>query len=153
MMRKGSKITEKHTKLPQYTKKYTRQELETNINEYFDLCLKNKETPLVIGLANHLGIFKTSMTRWRQKTDYRGDLIKAAYDKIEALNTKFMLYDTKIPSTAIFYMKNAHKWADRLENDQKVSTDVTLNIKKALSKISDAEATEMNTFFDKIDDK
>lgn len=97
--------------------KYTSvEQMETRIEEYFNMCEAKEQIPTITGLGVFLGFSsRSSLHEYGVKPAY-ADTVKKAKYKIEA-GLEQRLVTGKPPIGLIFSLKNNFGWADKQEYD------------------------------------
>lgn len=112
--------------VPKYT---TSEEVEKEIQEYFDECYKLGDYPTVSGLAYWLGITRETLVRYRDAVNNGevlkhlddsvkvaiSDSIKRAYEYIQNGYEDKLINGKTTPIGTIFALKNNFKWVDKQE--------------------------------------
>lgn len=106
--------------------KFTEQELQKKVDQYFD----EEKQPTMGGLAVHLGISRKNLLEYNNR-DRTGYIIKNARSRIEAIYEQRLIYKGN-PAGVIFALKNlgkgkdpdAQSWTDK----QEIESDNTLKI-------------------------
>ena len=98
-----------------YTDK-TINKLETKIDEYFDICKRDKEPETFSGLAYHLGFCQRhSLNQYAERNDLCSVLVKRAMLRIESEYEKQLRKQSC--TGAIFALKN-RGWSDKTEEEK-----------------------------------
>lgn len=122
------------------TKWNTPEELENQINLYFEQCKEENEIPTVSGLAYHLGTNRQTLINYennqsgdwlkRFDDDFRGEyanIIKMAKSYIESRYEQ-ALFNRSMTTGAIFALKNGFKdWKDKQEVVQTAGKSIDLS--------------------------
>lgn len=91
------------------------KQVEQRINEYFTACEDNDMKPNMVGMANWLGIDRTTLASWK-RGEYRGDshshVIKKAVGILEDLWVDYMQNGKINPASGIFLAKNMFQYKD-----------------------------------------
>lgn len=91
------------------------EQVNHRLHEYFQYCVENDRKPQIIGMANWLGVDRTTVNSWK-RGEYRGDthshIIKKAIDIIEEMWIDFMQAGKINPATGIFLAKNFFQYSD-----------------------------------------
>lgn len=91
------------------------KQVAQRINEYFDACEKNDMKPNMIGMANWLGIDKTTLTSWK-RGEYRSKthspVITKALSVLEEQWVDYMQNGKINPASGIFLAKNMFQYRD-----------------------------------------
>jgi len=99
--------------------KYTADELQTKVNEYFEVEPK----PTIAGLAVFLGMDRQTLYNYRQRDEFF-DILKEGVNKIESKYEGRLIYENN-PTGVIFALKNMG-WRDKVEQDVRVEGGVQL---------------------------
>src|SRR3990167_8705180 len=104
--------------------KYTQQEFNTKIQDYFLLCIESKKAPTKGGLALYLDTTRETLSEYEEKKGFV-DTIKRAYLLIEEEWVQ-RLSGNNVAGT-IFYLKNAFAkyWRDKQETEHSGSVSLT----------------------------
>lgn len=98
-----------------HTKKIkTQEELENKINEYFKDCDKRKVPYTMTGLANTLGIDRTTLINYSNDIEY-STLVKKAKSRVEQQIEENGLMGKANSVFSIFNLKNNYGWRDQQE--------------------------------------
>lgn len=110
----------------------TPEELQKDIDKYFDEC-KETGVPLTItGLALALDTYREVLLNYQERDEFT-DTIKKAKQKIENF-AEMQLYNKDVPTTGvIFNLKNNYGWVDK----QEVNTNVNLSYEDKLKQVAD----------------
>lgn len=91
------------------------KQVAQRINEYFDACEQNDMKPNMIGMANWLGIDKTTLTSWK-RGEYRSEthspVITKALSVLEEQWVDYMQNGKINPASGIFLAKNMFQYKD-----------------------------------------
>ena len=94
------------------------KQVEQRINDYFDFCEANDHKPNMIGMANWLGVDKTTVNSWK-RGECRGSthspVIKKALDLLEELWMDYMMNGKANPASLIFIGKNLWQYRDETQ--------------------------------------
>lgn len=126
-------------KLGRKLKFKTSEELEKHINEYFKYCQHERLVPGICGLANYLGITRTTLLNYENNselTDYN-DVVQRAKTTIEAYNEQ-ILY-CKNNSGAQFVMKNNFGW-NAEQKTHNINENVDIPYEEYLKEVSSNES-------------
>lgn len=105
----------------------TPEELQKDIDKYFDECKKTGEPLTITGLALALDSCREVLINYQGKDGFT-DTIKKAKLKIENFAEK-QLYNKDVPTTGvIFNLKNNYGWVDRQELDANVNGEIVVDI-------------------------
>lgn len=90
-------------------------QVEQRIKDYFMFCVDKDRKPNMKGIANWLGVDKTTVNSW-MRGEYRGSthspVIKKAVDILEELWIDFMMNGKINPASGIFLGKNMFGYKD-----------------------------------------
>jgi len=91
------------------------KQVEQRIAEYFKHCVENDRKPQLIGMANWLGVDRSTVNSWK-RGEYRSDthspIIKKAIDLLEELWVDYMQNGKVNPGAGIFLGKNLFGYKD-----------------------------------------
>lgn len=121
---------------PKYT---TGEEVEKEIQKYFDECFRLGDYPTVSGLAYWLGMSRHTLIKYKECVDNgealkslddsaKADIvhsIKRAYEYIQNGYEDKLINGKTTPVGTIFALKNNFKWVDKQEIEQ---TNKTINV-------------------------
>ncbi len=99
--------------------KYTPDELQTKVDEYFVV----EQKPTIAGLAVFLEMDRQTLYNYREKDEFF-DILKTAVNKVEAKYEGRLIYENN-PTGVIFALKNMG-WRDKVEQDVRVEGGVQL---------------------------
>lgn len=91
------------------------QQVQTRIDEYFELCTINDMKPTVKGFCNALGIAKQTLWGWKtgaRRADTHEEIILRAYDGLEALWEDYMQNGKINPMAGVFLGVNNYGYKD-----------------------------------------
>lgn len=91
------------------------KQVARRINEYFEDCTNADMKPSVVGLANALGVDRSTLWMWRgggTRASTHSDLIKKAYTTLEELWVDYMQNGKINPASGIFLGKNHFAYRD-----------------------------------------
>lgn len=109
----------------------TPEELQKDIDKYFEECEKTGEPLTITGLALALDTYREVLINYQDRDEFT-DTIKKAKQRIENFAEK-KLYDKDVPTSGvIFNLKNNYGWVDRQEVDSKVN----LSYEEALKQVA-----------------
>ena len=83
-------------------------QVANRIGEYFDFCEQNDRKPSMLGIANWLGVDRTTLTSWKRgeyRTTTHSPLIEKAVMVLEELWTDYMQNGLVNPVSGIFLGK------------------------------------------------
>lgn len=90
-------------------------QVEHRITDYFQHCVDNDRKPQLIGMANWLGVDRSTVNSWK-RGEYRADthspIIKKAIDFLEELWVDYMQNGKVNPGAGIFLGKNLFGYKD-----------------------------------------
>lgn len=98
--------------------KFTPEELQIRLDDYFKSCDDNKKLPNKAGVCVDLDITRETYREWKKnKVKGLSDTLKKAEMKIEEAWVQRLNHNA--PTGAIFYLKNAFKddYKDRVDQD------------------------------------
>lgn len=91
------------------------QQVENRINEYFTACENQDMKPNMVGMANWIGIDRTTLASWK-RGEYRGGshshVINKAVGILEDLWVDYMQNGKINPASGIFLAKNMFQYKD-----------------------------------------
>lgn len=94
------------------------KQVEQRINEYFTACENNDMKPNMVGMANWLGVDKTTLTSWK-RGEYRSKthspVISKALSILEEQWVDYMQNGKINPASGIFLAKNMFQYKDQQE--------------------------------------
>ena len=94
------------------------EQVERRINEYFDFCEQNDRKPSMLGIANWLGVDKTTLNSWK-RGEYRSSTHSPVIEKavliLEELWTDYMQNGAVNPVSGIFLGKVLFGYKDSQE--------------------------------------
>ena len=99
--------------------KYTAAELQTKVNEYFEVEPK----PTIAGLAVHVGVERKTLYNYKEQDELL-HIVKEAIARIESNYERRLIYENN-PTGVIFALKNMG-WRDKVEQDVRVEGGVQL---------------------------
>lgn len=94
------------------------KQVEERLNWYFNHCIEDDMKPTVLGMANCLGIDKTTLWSWRTgecRAQTHSPLIKKAYKILEELWESYMMNNRVNPASGIFLGRNHWGYQDKVE--------------------------------------
>lgn len=94
------------------------KQVEERLNWYFNHCIEDDMKPTVLGMANCLGIDKTTLWSWRTgecRAQTHSPLIKKAYKILEELWESYMINNRVNPASGIFLGRNHWGYQDKVE--------------------------------------
>lgn len=84
------------------------EQVANRIGEYFDFCEQNDRKPSMLGIANWIGVDRTTLTSWKRgeyRTTTHSPLIEKAVMVLEELWTDYMQNGLVNPVSGIFLGK------------------------------------------------
>ena len=92
-------------------------EVAERLNEYFQICYQYGQIPTVEDMALSLGIDRTTLWDWTQRTKNRerAEMIQRAKEILAAIDAKLVTEGKIIPVTYIFRAKNYYGMKDQNE--------------------------------------
>lgn len=104
------------------------------INLYLDSCVENDMKPNLVGMANWLGVDRTTLASWK-RGEYRNKthshIIQKAVKMLEDIMVGYMLDGKVNPAHAIFLLKNHMQYRD--------NTDITVTSSVGDTQVYSAE--------------
>lgn len=94
------------------------KQVAERLDWYFNHCIEDDMKPTVTGMANCLGIDKTTLWSWRTgecRAKTHSPLIKKAYKLLEELWESYMLNGKVNPASGIFLGRNHWGYQDKVE--------------------------------------
>lgn len=91
------------------------KQVANRIDEYFDFCEQNDRKPNMIGMANWLGIDRSTLNSWKRgeyRTDTHSPIIQKAVEMLEELWIDYMQNGKMNPAAGIFIAKNLFQYSD-----------------------------------------
>lgn len=112
----------------------TPEELQKDIDKYFEECKKTGEPLTITGLAIALDTYRDVLLDYQEKDEF-SNTIKKAKQRIENFAEK-KLYDKDVPTSGvIFNLKNNYGWVDK----QEVESKVNLSYENTLKEVADED--------------
>ena len=108
------------------------KELKEKIDEYFDICEKNDEVPLLSGLAVKLGVNRQTLANYDVKDEYFG-MISIAKSKCEYALEKKLVNKETYATGQIFALKNGYGWKEQVEYKDETSNNASKEIMGAFA--------------------
>jgi hypothetical protein len=105
------------------------EDLQRDIDDYFNICEEENRPYTMSGLALHLGMSRQSLVNYGNKDDFF-DTVKQARQKVENYLEEH-LYGSSVTGV-IFNLKNNFGWKDK----QEVDSNVNLTYEDQLKKVS-----------------
>jgi len=99
--------------------KYSAQDLQTKVDEYFE----TEGKPTIAGLAVFLDMDRQTLYNYRERDEFF-DILKRAVNKVEAKYEGRLIYENN-PTGVIFALKNMG-WKDKTESEVRVDGGVQL---------------------------
>lgn len=91
------------------------EQVKDRIGQYFQHCVENDRKPQIVGMANWLGVDRSTVNSWK-RGEYRKDthspIIQKAIDIIEEMWVDFMQSGKINPAAGIFLAKNFFQYSD-----------------------------------------
>lgn len=94
------------------------KQVSERLDWYFNHCIEDDMKPTVTGMANCLGIDKTTLWSWRTgecRAATHSPLIKKAYKLLEELWEGYMLSGKVNPASGIFLGRNHWGYQDKVD--------------------------------------
>ena len=94
------------------------KQVSDRLDWYFNHCIEDDMKPTVTGMANCLGIDKTTLWSWRTgecRASTHSPLIKKAYKLLEELWEGYMLSGKVNPASGIFLGRNHWGYQDKVD--------------------------------------
>lgn len=94
------------------------KQVSARLDWYFNHCIEDDMKPTVTGMANCLGIDKTTLWSWRTgecRASTHSPLIKKAYKLLEELWEGYMLSGKVNPASGIFLGRNHWGYQDKID--------------------------------------
>ena len=91
------------------------EQVKQRITEYFQHCAENDRKPQLIGMANWLGVDRSTINSWKRgeyRTETHSPIIKKAIDFLEELWVDYMQNGKVNPGAGIFLGKNLFGYKD-----------------------------------------
>lgn len=91
------------------------KQVEKRIFEYFDFCEQNDAKPNMVGMANWLGVDRSTLQTWKSgeyRSKTHSPVIKRALDLLEDLWVAYMQNGKINPASGIFLAKNMFQYKD-----------------------------------------
>lgn len=123
-------------------------QVENRIKQYFQHCADNDRKPQIVGMANWLGVDRTTLNSWKRgeyRTETHSHIIKKAVDMLEEMWVDYMQSGKINPASGIFLGKNFYGYKDNQDiiitpNNPLESTDAETARKKYVDALP--ESTE-----------
>ena len=96
---------------------WTKEEMEFEINEFFNYCFENGVKPAKVGLALWLGTTKGTIWEWEthpEKYGFKSDLMKDASAVIE---WSYIGRSEQYPTANLFLLRTSHGYVDASKVD------------------------------------
>lgn len=116
------------------------EQIKQRCYDYLNFCAERDRRPQIVGLANWLGVSRTTLYSWvndPERTPGRkanGEIIKRVYSLMEEMWTEYMQYGKISPPTAIFLAKNWYGYRDE--------TNIVLTPNNPLQSLDDEQASK-----------
>jgi hypothetical protein len=134
------------------------KQVSERLDWYFNHCIEDDMKPTVTGMANCLGIDKTTLWSWRTgecRAKTHSPLIKKAYKLLEELWESYMLSGKVNPASGIFLGRNHWGYQDKVDvvvskgddNDHKPSVDA-IAARYMVENTADSDSGVETTFTD-----
>lgn len=94
------------------------KQVAERLDWYFNHCIEDDMKPTVLGMANCLGVDKTTLWSWRTgecRARTHSPLIKKAYKILEELWESYMINNKVNPASGIFLGRNHWGYQDKVE--------------------------------------
>lgn len=95
------------------------RQVEQRITDYFNFCAERDMKPSVASMAMSLGVDRRTMWNWQvgntHKTKEVRDIIKRAYNMLNAMIEEYMQNGKINPIAGIFFLKNHFGYDDKTE--------------------------------------
>lgn len=91
------------------------QQVQKRITDYFVFCADNDRKPQLIGMANWLGIDRSTLNSWKRgeyRTETHSPLIQKAVSALEEMWADYMMNGKVNPASGIFVSKNWFGYKD-----------------------------------------
>lgn len=103
------------------------EDMQRDIDKYFEECDEKGKPYTVSGLAYALNTTRRTLLDYQEKDEF-SHTIKKAKTKIELFNEE-LLYSKEAPTVGvIFNLKNNYGWKDKQEIEADVKSEVNINI-------------------------
>lgn len=103
------------------------KELQTKIDEYFNLCDEKGKPYTITGLALSLDTTRQGLMNYQERDEFN-DAIKKAKLRCENYAEE-QLFVGKNTAGIIFNMKNNYGWVDKQEIDQNSKVDAAITVR------------------------
>lgn len=83
--------------------------------EYFSFCEEHDRKPSAVGMANWLGVHKTTLDNWKRgdlRSDTHAPIIQRAYALLEEMSVDYFQNGKVNPAAGIFLLKNMFQYKD-----------------------------------------
>lgn len=130
-------------------RKYTPEQLEKRIREYFKYAEKEKKPPTFAGLAIYLDIHRSVLYDYETLPDY-SDIIKKAREMILADKIERLITGKGSTPGVIFYLKNVFGWTDKQEVTQTINAHIEARKKLDLSELSTEDLKRLNAAIEQL---
>lgn len=94
------------------------EQVQNRINEYLDFCEQNNKIPQMIGVANWLGIGRTTLTEWKNgqvRENTHRPIIQRTLMMLEEIWVDLMQNNKVNPANGIFLAKNLMQYKDQTD--------------------------------------
>lgn len=101
------------------------QAVKERIDEYYLYCIEKDVRPQITGLANWLGVDRSTLNRWKRGTFRAGThegIIERELSRMEEIWSEQFLNGELPPAQGIFYAKNVFGMRDVVEQKVEIST-------------------------------
>lgn len=91
------------------------KQVEQRILEYFQFCAENDRKPQIIGMANWLGVRRSTLNEWKRgnlRSDTHMDIVQKAVSLLEEQWVEYMQSGKVNPAAGIFLAKNWYGYKD-----------------------------------------
>lgn len=91
------------------------KQVEQRIGQYFDFCAENDRKPSLVGVANWIGIDRTTLNSWKRgeyRTGTHSPLIQKVIGMLEEMWVDYMQNGKLNPASGIFLGKNFFGYKD-----------------------------------------
>jgi len=112
------------------------EEMEEDIEEYFNKCELNDQPKTILGLCNHLDMHRSTLIEYEGKPEF-SNTVKKAKQRIEEHINNNLLTGEYNATGCIFNLKNNFDWEDKRKEE--VEHKGGLDIKSLHERAKDAE--------------
>lgn len=91
------------------------EQVKQRVADYFNYCIENDRKPNIVGMANWLGVDRSTVHSWKigkYRASTHHDTIKKAVDIMEELWVDYMMNGKANPASLIFLGKNMFGYKD-----------------------------------------